>query len=183
VDALLTTADARAADDRGATWRVDTITEPVLLDPCPGGTAYPRDVDRTDRASAALVSDEEGGATALQQQVARYRSEATARDAFEGYSRAVAACPTRTDGTMTVRHELVGRERRGGVDTLLVRWSSSDDQPDAAVLCCFEYYAVQLMADAVSVLVAGSGGDGDPQVDLLEPFAEAAGIRLARTAG
>ena len=155
------------------------ITEAVLLDPCPGGTTYPRDADRTDAASVALVSDEEGAPTSLEQQVARYPSAAIARDAFEGYRRAVAACPTRTTGTVTVRHELVGSGRRGGVETLLVRWSSSDTQPDAAVLCCFQYYAVQRSADAVSVLVAASGGDGDPQVALLEPFAEAAGARLA----
>ncbi len=167
-DLVLTTADADRAEP--GDWAPNgNADEGPLLDPCPGGTAYPRDADRTGDASTVLESRREAGGTGLLQQVARYSSEAAAQDAFTGYGRAVRGCPTKTDEGTTARHEVLDESRSGGVRTLLVRFSSTC--PEQCV-GSYEYYAVQQRGDAVSVLVVGYGEDGDPGVDVLTPFAD-----------
>lgn len=172
---LLTVADANAAEP-GAWTRESQDVEGPLLDPCPGGTAYPRDGDRVDTAVTELVSRREAGGTSVVQTVARYRDEAAAQDAAEGYERAVRACPTKTDEGITATHEVLGTTTIDGVRTTLVRFSTTC--PSECV-GSYEYYAVQHRADVVSVLVVGYGEDGDPGVDVVRPFAREAAEHLA----
>lgn len=174
--ALLTLQDAAAVED-GDWSRVGPVEADPLLDPCEGGTAYPRDADRVERASVALQAVREAGGTTLQQRVDRYSSAEAAADAFDGYRRAVEGCPSAPldsspDGTTT--HEVIGSDAEQGLRTLRVRQVRSCPQ----CLDAYAYYAVSQLADAVSVAVVEVGEDGDP-VDLVsQPYADAVAERL-----
>lgn len=170
---------AAAAAEPGRWSQQGTADAPPLLDPC-GGTTYPRDADRTDLASTALVSVREAGGTSLQQQVSRYSGDAAAAGALAGYRRAVQGCPSRpSSGDLpagTVTHELASGagETADGVTTLLVRQNTACPE----CLPSYAYYAVQQTADLVSVVVVTIGEDGDPGFDSVRPFADAAAARL-----
>ena len=145
-----------------------------LLDPCEGGTAYPRDADRTDRAAVLLQSEREAGGTGVAQRVARYRTAAAAEDAWSGYRRAVSACTTLVDEGTTTTFEVAGEESGAGVETFYVRRASACPgcAPTAA------YFALQRYGDVVSVLEVELGEDGDPGIDAMLPFAKAVATRL-----
>ena len=160
-------------------WTADgAADEGPVLDPCAGGTAYPADAQKTDDASTFLVATREAGGTDLVQQVARYRSAGAARGAWDGYRRAVEGCPTKPpsgpEGSTTT-HEVVGTEEAAGVRTLFVREATTCDACSGA----YAYYAVQQRADVVSVLSVAHGEDGDPGVDVVQPFAAEAAALLS----
>jgi hypothetical protein len=179
-DLLLSPADADAAEP--GSWREadQEGADPRLLDPCTGGTDYPRDADRVDRAATALGSSREAGDTSVVQTVARYASTSAARDAAEGYERAVRGCPSEEGG-----EELPGSRRThqvveewsdlDGVRTLYVRTEGTCDGCSPA----YGYYAVQQVGDLVSVLSVAVGEDGDPGDGLVRPFAAQVARRLA----
>lgn len=190
-DALLTAALLTAEDAAGVeagveagTW--ETVAAPddgPLLDPCPGGTAYPRDADRVKRASVELSITREVGGTGFVQQLASYRSAATATDAAAGYRRAVEGCPTKSSGADlpggTTRHDVVDTFTTGEVTTVLIRWESSC--PDC--VGAYEYYAVQLIDQVVSVTVVGIGEDGDPGTEFARRYADVTARTLQRVVG
>ena len=177
LDALVTLQDADRAEP--GDW-ADTTTDDdgPLLDPCAGGTAYPRDADRVARTGIGLTAVREAGGTDLRQTVARYSSQQAAGDAFDGYGRAVAGCPSTPvaegPADSTVTHELVEASGAGAKRLALFRRTSSCPQCSGG----YEYYAVQQVDDAVSVLVVGHGEDGDPGVAIARPFAAVAAERL-----
>ncbi len=125
-DLLLTTRDADRAEP--GDWRREgQDVEGALLDPCEGGTAYPRDADVMDSAATVLVAEREAGGTTAVQTVARYTSRAAAQDAAAGYVRAVQGCPEEPRDSPeggTVSHAVVGRATVGGVATTYVRRAS-----------------------------------------------------------
>ncbi len=174
---LLTPADAGRS--LGGTWArtgpVPAGSEP-LLDPC-GGTRYPRDADRTTRASTTLETTGEM-TDGLLQTIARYSSEAAATDAAEGYERAVRGCPLRKDSPESSgrRYEVVAEYTAAGVPTKVIRTSLEC----FACIYGYEYYAVQRHRDLVSVTVFGQEADGDPGLDQTRRWAEAAARRLAQ---
>lgn len=180
LDVVVTLQDADRAEP--GDW-ADTTTDDdgPLLDPCGGGTAYPRDTDRVVRTRIGLTALREAGGTDLRQTVARYSSQEAAGDAFDGYGRAVAGCPSTPvpDGPSgnTLTHELLETTGRGAERTAVFRQVSSCPQCSGG----YEYYAVQQVDDAVSVLVVGHGEDGDPGIAVLRPFAAIVAERLAAT--
>ncbi|MCW2779202.1 MAG: hypothetical protein JWN17_2927 [Frankiales bacterium] len=173
---VLTVQDAQAAEP-GAWTRTGAGDGHPLLDPCPGGTRYPRDTARTATGSIVLQARREAGGTDALQQVARYPSPAVARDAAAGYVRAVRGCPTSTDEGTTVTYAAVGSTTVGGAATTYVRRAVTDAMVPGAV----EYYAVQQLGDVVSVVVVGHGEDGDPGREVVEPFARQVARLLQRT--
>ena len=137
-----------------------------LIDPCSGGTAYPRDTDRTDTASTTWQTLREGGGTSVDQTVARYRSVEAAADAARGYERAVVGCPS-DNGALVPSPSTYSVVRSGtenGAFTVVVRQSQGCD------VCYAGYYAVQQQGDLVSVLSVAHGEDGDPGAAVIEPF-------------
>ncbi len=176
---VLTVADADRAEP-GSWTREGFADEGPVLDPCPGGTRYPRDADRLSDATTLLRSTREAGGTEVAQQVGQYPSEAVARDAAAGYLRAVRGCAERTDdkapgGPRTTRYEVLRTTTVGGAATSYLKRSVTCD----ACVGAYTYYAVQQRGDLVSVLLAAHGEDGDPGVDTVEPFAREAAARLA----
>lgn len=174
---LVTLQDADRAEP--GSW-ADTTTDDdgPLLDPCAGGTDYPRDADRVSRTATTLTAVREAGGTELRQTVARYVSPAAASDAFDGYGRAVRGCPSRpvTEGPpeATLTHELVETSGSGTDRTVLFRRVSSCPECSGG----YEYSAVQQLDDAVSVLVVGQGEDGDAGVAIVRPFAAVVAKKL-----
>ncbi len=172
---VLTLQDADAAEPGDWTFSGNADEGPVL-DPCPGGTRYPRDADRTADASTILTAKREAGGTQVLQQVARYPSSDVAQDAAAGYVRAVRGCPSTTDEGTTTTYEVV-RVTTAGPTTTYVRQATTTGD---GYLGTAQYYAVQQLGDVVSVLVVGHGEDGDPGVRVAEPFAARAAARLER---
>ena len=188
-DAALTPEDL-AQVEAGAWGPLEpTVDDGLLLDPCPGGTAYPRDVDRVARSSGGLVLLREAGGTDVVQQLARYSSVAAASDAFDGYGRAVEGCPVRpVEGLpeQVWRHEVVASTDADGVRTALVQAKTGCEQDCGGAgpsYLGFAYYAVQQRGDAVVLTRVAVGEDGDPGLDDARPFFAAAEDRLRATVG
>ena len=170
---LLDLAAAQRAEP--GDWTTTTPVPPPLLDPCPGGTTYPRDADITDRAGVALQALREAGGTGVAQTVARYVDDAAAADATDGYVRAVRGCPGDLTGSSGARYEVLQDSRSDErVRTVLVRRAAGCE------VCYASYVAVQQSRDLVSVLLVEHGEDGDPGVSSIQRYLPAVQARLAR---
>lgn len=157
--------DAAAADraEPGA-WMPGEPVKPPLLDPCDGGTDYPRDAERTDTAATSLRTVEEEAGIDVRQTLARYPSEAAAADAAAGYERAVRGCPGAAQDPQSSEpgYQVVFSQQSDGLSTVFIRMSQG--------VIYASYVAVQHRGDLVSVLAVGYGGDGDPGAEAIEPF-------------
>jgi len=187
-DAAFTPEDL-ARVEAGAWDYLDVVTDDgLLLDPCPGGTTYPSDVDRVARSSAGLVLLREAGGTEVVQQLARYVDVTAATEAFDGYRRAVEGCPVKpVEGLpdQVFRHEVLESSDDDGLRSVLVRAKTGCDASCAggAFYLGFSYFAVQQVGDAVVLTRVAVGEDGDPGLDDALPFFAAAQDRLRDTVG
>lgn len=188
-DAALTPEDLARVEPGRWDYLDVMIDDGLLLDPCPGGTAYPRDVDRVARSSIGLLLLREAGGTDVVQQLARYSSVAAASDAFDGYRRAVEGCPVKpVEGLpeQVWRYEVLTSTDEVGVRTVLVQAKTGCEQDCGGTgpfYLGFAYYAVQHRDDAVVLTRVAVGEDGDPGLDYARPFFAAAQDRLRDAVG
>ncbi len=161
---LLLSLDTIQRTEPGNWQSPDTAAALPLLDPCPGGTDYPRDADRVDTATTSYQWSREGGGASVDQTVARYRDEATAADAAAGYERAVTRCPGSLGTGGQRSFAVVSTTDTDGAQTRVIRAASGCD------VCYASYYAVQQLGDLVSVLSMAHGEDGDPGIASIEPY-------------
>jgi hypothetical protein len=174
---LLTPREADEAES-GYWQRIGEGDGGTLLDPCNGGTPYPRDRERREQAGVELTAEREVGATELVQQAALYRSSASAAAAFDDLAAAVARCPERADaptGGGVTRHEIAAEEVRDGVRSLLVR----QDGRCPGCSPTSTYYVVQQVEDAVAVLRVTGGRTGSDGLSQARAFADVLAQRLA----
>jgi len=172
-DLLLTAADAQETES-GDWTRGGVDVKGPLLDPCAGGTAYPRDADIVDSAVTMLETRREAGGTTAVQTLARYSSAEAAADATGGYERAVRGCPGSTEPEAYETYGVATSEARGQTLTVIVRSARG------CAVCYAQYFAVQQRGDLVSVLSVAYGEDGDPGVASIEPYLSLVSDKLDR---